>query len=198
MRQAVPAVFYTPYRQTERQNALHFYLRTAIPPEAAAPSIRREVAALDSNLPIRNLRTMEAQISDNTAPARLLSTLTATFAGLATLLAAIGLYGVLAYNVARRTREIGIRMALGATAPHVRGLVARDVVIMLGIGAAIGLAAAAGASRLLKSVLFEMQPWDPAVFGSAAGLLVLVALAAAYVPTRRATAVDPIVALRYE
>jgi predicted permease len=198
MRQAVPAVFYTPHRQSARQGALWFYLRTAIPPEQVAPAIRREVAALDSNLPIRDLRTMEAQINNNTATERLLSTLTATFAGLATLLAAIGLYGVLAYNVARRTREIGIRMALGATAPHVRGLVARDVLIMLGIGTLVGLAAAAGASRLLKAVLFEMEPWDPAVFGSAAGLLVLVALAAAYVPARRATAVDPIVALRYE
>jgi predicted permease len=198
MRQAVPAVFYTPYRQTARQGVLHFYLRTAVPPEQIAPSIRREVAALDSNLPIRDLRTMEAQIDNNTATERLLSTLTATFAGLATLLAAIGLYGVLAYNVARRTREIGIRMALGATGPHVRGLVARDVVVMLGIGTLVGLAAAAGASRLLKAVLFEMQPWDPAVFLSAAGLLAVVALAAAYVPARRATAVDPIVALRYE
>jgi putative ABC transport system permease protein len=198
MREAVPAVFFTPYMQSARQGSLWFYLRTAVPPAQVAPAIRREVAALDTNLPIQNLRTMDEQIRNHTSAERLLSTLTAVFAGLATLLAAIGLYGVLAYNVANRTREIGIRMALGARATHVRALVARDVIIMIGIGTLAGLGAAAGVSQLLKSVLFEMQPWDPAVFAAAAALLGLVALAAAYVPSRRAMTVDPMIALRYD
>jgi ABC-type antimicrobial peptide transport system permease subunit len=117
---------------------------------------------------------------------------------LATVLAAIGLYGVLAYNVSRRTREIGIRMALGAEAAHVRGLVIREVTFTLAIGTAIGLASAAGAGTLLRSQLYGLEYWDPSVYGLAALVLWLIALAAAYLPTRRATNVDPMVALRDE
>jgi ABC-type antimicrobial peptide transport system permease subunit len=163
-----------------------------------APLVRRELAALDPNLPIRNLRTMEGQIEQNVSAERLLSTLTGAFAGLATLLAAVGLYGVLAYNVARRTREIGIRMALGADARRVRRLVLRDVAIMLGIGLVVGLGSAAGVGAVIRSVLFGLDPWDPRVYGAAAGVLCLIAALAAYVPARRAMAVDPMVALRYE
>jgi len=141
---------------------------------------------------------MQAQIDANVANERLLSYLTGSFAGLATLLAAIGLYGVLAFNVARRTREIGIRMALGASAPQVRRLVVREVLTILAIGLAAGLAAAAATGRLIQSVLFETRPADPWVFVSAAAVLGLIALAAAYVPVRRATGVDPMIALRYE
>jgi putative ABC transport system permease protein len=198
MREPVPAVFFTPYMQSERPGPLWFYVRTAVPPAQLAPTIRREVAALDANLPIQNLRPMEEQVRNHTSVERLLSTLMASFAGLAMLLAAIGLYGVLAYNVATRTREIGIRMALGARARHVRALVARDVLIMIGVGTLAGLGAAAAVSQLLQSVLFEMQPWDAVIFGAAAALLGLVALAAAYVPSRRAITVDPMIALRYD
>jgi len=113
-------------------------------------------------------------------------------------LAAVGLYGVLAYNVARRTREIGIRLALGAGLAHVRRLVLREVALMLGIGTAAGLAAAAAAGKFVQSFLFGMKPLDAAVYGVAAGLLWLIAMGAAYMPVRRATSVDPMVALRYE
>jgi hypothetical protein len=149
MREAPPRALYLPYRQNKRQDSLYFYVRTAIEPQQIAAQIRREVAALDSNLPIRDLKTMQAQIEENLFAERILSSLTESFAGLATVLAALGLYGVLAYNVARRTREIGIRMALGAEAGHVRGLVIREVAFMLAIGTAIGLACAAGAGTLL-------------------------------------------------
>jgi hypothetical protein len=170
MREAPPRALYLPYRQKKRQDALYFYLRTAIEPQQIAAQIRREVAALDSNLPIRDLKTMQAQIEENLFAERLLSSLTGSFAGLATLLAAIGLYGVLAYNVSRRTREIGIRMALGAEAGHVRGLVIREVAFMLAIGTAIGLGSAAGAGTLIRSQLYGLEYWDPTIYVSAAAV----------------------------
>jgi len=198
MREAPPSVYYTAYSQIRRQSEMSFYVRTALEPETLAGAIRRETAALDPNLPIRELKTMRDQIDENTANERLLSMLTGGFAALATLLAAIGLYGVLAYNVARRTREIGIRMALGASAGHVRGLVVRDVILMLGIGGLVGLSAAAAVGKLVESVLYGMRPWDPLVYAGATAILAAIALIAAYVPARRATAVDPMTALRYE
>jgi predicted permease len=198
VREAPPRTLYLPYRQSKLQDSLYFYVRTAIDPRPFAAQIRREVAALDSNLPIRDLKTMQAQIDENLFNERLLSVLTASFAGLATVLAAIGLYGVLAYNVSRRSREIGIRMALGAEAGHVRGLVIREVAVMLAIGTVIGLGSAAGAGTLIRSQLYGLEYWDPAIYVCAAIVLWIVALAAAYIPTRRATNVDPMIALRDE
>ncbi|HXB67187.1 MAG TPA: ABC transporter permease [Candidatus Acidoferrales bacterium] len=198
MKQPPPPVFYTPLQQAERWNYVVFYLRTALDPEHVAPQVRRAVASLDPNLPIRQLKTMEAQIEENMFAERMLSSLTTAFAGLATLLAAVGLYGVLAFNVARRTREIGIRMALGAGATQVRSLVVREVALMLVIGTMAGVAAAAAAGKFVQSFLFGMKPLDAAVYGLAAGLLWLIAMGAAYLPVRRATSVDPMVALRYE
>jgi predicted permease len=198
MRDERRRVFYQPHRQFRRQSSLYFYVRTGVEPEGVVGAVRREVAALDSNLPIREMKTMEAQIGQNIFAERMLSVLTASFAGLATVLAAMGLYGVLAFNVARRTREIGIRMALGANAARVRGLVAGEVGAMLVIGTAAGCAAAASAGRLVRSILFGLEAWDPLVYIAAAGVLWLIALAAAYLPARRATGVDPVIALRYE
>ena len=198
IREEPPSTFYPALQQSTRWFQLHFYLRTAVPPETIGHLIQREVAALDPNLPIRDLKTMETQLEENTFAERLFSVLTGTFAGLATVLAAIGLYGVLAFNVARRTREIGIRMALGAESGHVRGLVVREVGLMLAIGTAAGAGLAAAAGKLVQSILYEMKPWDVSVYGAAALLLWLVALGAAYIPARRATTVDPMVALRYE
>ena len=127
-----------------------------------------------------------------------LTQMTLSFAGLAALLAGIGLYGVLAYNVARRTREIGIRMAIGATGANVRGMMVREVGAMLGIGCGLGLAGAYAGSQVVSSLLFGITPRDPAVFIGAAVLLGCIAAVAAYLPTLRATRVDPIEALRYE
>jgi predicted permease len=198
MKEPPPSVFYTPLEQNTRWNGVYYYLRTAVEPEHVANLIRREVAALDPNLPIHEMKTMQGQIEENMFNERLLSTLTSTFAGLATLLAAVGLYGVLAFNVARRTREIGIRMALGANAGRVRGMVLREVALLLVIGTLAGLAGAAATGKLAGSFLFGMKPWDLAIYAAAAGLLWAIAMAAAWLPIRRAVRVDPMVALRYE
>jgi predicted permease len=198
MREAPPRVYCTPYLQSPTQSAMYFYVRTAIDPRQVFEPIRRAVAELDPNLPIRNMRTMDAQLDINMGTERMLSMLTGSFATLATLLAALGLYGVLAFTVARRTREIGIRMALGANAAQVRRLVVRDTALMVGIGGLVGFAAAGAAGQVVRSVLYQMEPWDPVVYGSAAGVLGTIALIAAYIPARRATTVDPMVALRYE
>jgi predicted permease len=194
---AVP-VYYSAAAQARQQRNMNVYVRTAADPLQMASAVRGAVASIDPNLPLVNLRTMQAQIDANMANERLLSMLTGAFAGLATLLAAVGLYGVLAFNVARRTREIGIRMALGAGVAQVRRLVVGEVLLIIGMGTAIGLTAAWFAGTLVQSVLFGTQPADPWVFASAAGVLGLIALAAAYVPVRRATGVDPMIALRYE
>ncbi len=132
-------VFYLPYRQLERMPSLHFYTRTAVDPSSLAPQLRRAVASLDPNLPVSEVKTMEAQIEENLSANKLMTQMTLVFAGLAALLAGIGLDGVLANNVARRTREIGIRMAIGATGGDVRWMVVREVGIMFAIGAALGL-----------------------------------------------------------
>jgi ABC-type antimicrobial peptide transport system permease subunit len=175
-----------------------FYIKTGTEPEKLASLIRREIAAIDGNLPIRDLKTMDAQIEENTFAERILSTLTGSFAGLATLLAAVGLYGVLAFNVARRTREIGIRMALGAGTGQVRMLIGREVGLMMLIGSAAGLGAAMASAKFIGTFLFGMTGTDPLIYIGAAVSLWIVALAAAYVPARRATRIDPMVALRYE
>ena len=198
MREPPVPVYYSASAQATRQRNMYFYARTATDPVQSAGAIRGAVASFDPNLPVIGLRSMQEQIDANVATERLLSILTGTFAGLATLLAAVGLYGVLAFNVARRTREIGIRMALGAGAAQVRRLVVREVLVIVGIGAVVGLGAAWFAGALVQSVLFGTQPADPWIFASAAAVLAVIALAAAYVPARRATGVDPMIALRYE
>ena len=198
MREPARPVYYSAYAQARQQRNMNFYVRTVADPLQAASAVRGAVASFDPNLPVVNLRTMQAQIDANVANERLLSLLTGAFAGLATLLAAVGLYGVLAFNVARRTREIGIRMALGAGAAQVRRLVVREVLVIIGIGTAAGLTAAWFAGALVQSVLFETRPADPWVFAAAAGALALIAFVAAYLPARRATTVDPMIALRYE
>ncbi|MBL8178011.1 MAG: ABC transporter permease [Bryobacterales bacterium] len=191
-------IFYTPYRQDERLGSMHFYVRTGIDPEQFAGIIRRQMAQLDPNVPVDNLLTMRAQINQSIFVTRLISTFAATFAALATLLAAIGLYGVLAYTVAQRTREIGIRMALGAGTAEVRGLVLRDVFLLLGIGLVIGVAGALAAGKLFESVIYGVKASDPLVLGFTIVLLSLVAMLAGGLPAWRATKIDPMVALRYE
>jgi putative ABC transport system permease protein len=198
VRETPRAIFYAPYLQRERQGTLNFYLRTAVPPEQTARGVRSVVAGLDSNLPVQGLKTMETQIGENLFAERLLSEFSGAFACLATLLAAIGLYGVLAYNVARRTREIGIRMALGADRIQVRGLILREVTILVIAGVGVGALAALAGEQFMRSILYELDPKDPAVYLTAAAVLALISVIAAYLPARKATSVDPMVALRYE
>src|SRR6185436_15756436 len=153
---------------------------------------------LDPNLPVDNLRTLTQQVKDNTFMDRMMTTLSSLFAGLATLLAAVGLYGVLAYTVSQRTREIGLRMALGAAPGRVRGMVLKQVAWMTLVGGIIGLAGAVGVGYSAGSILFELKAWDPAVLALSAVSLTVVAIAAGFIPARRASLIDPMRALRYE
>ncbi|HEY2152397.1 MAG TPA: ABC transporter permease [Vicinamibacterales bacterium] len=198
VKQQIPPVFFMPYRQDERLGDLTFYVRTAADPEPFMTNIPKVIAGLDANLPVERLRTLPKQIQENVFLDRFISVLSAAFACLATLLAAIGLYGVLAYTVTQRTREIGLRMALGAAPSRVRAMVMRQVGLMIAGGGAIGLIAAAGLGRLAQSLLFELTGSDPLVLTGAAIALTLVALAAGFIPAYRASQVEPMRALRYE
>ena len=194
----IPPVFFRPYRQDPEAGAINFYVRVAggsAPPLSAIPKV---VAGLDVNLPVDNLRTLPQQVRENVFLDRFISVLSAAFAVLATLLAAVGLYGVLAYTVSQRTREIGLRIALGATPSRVRGMILRQVGGMTLIGGTIGLLAASGLGRLAESLLYQLKGSDPGVLVGSAIALTLVALAAGFVPAQRASRVDPMRALRYE
>jgi predicted permease len=198
VKDAVPPQYFTPYRQSERIGAINFYVRTAGDPRQLLRSVPPVIAALDPNLPVENLKTLPQQVRENVFLDRIITILSAAFAGLATLLAAVGLYGVLTYTVAQRTREIGVRMALGADAVAVRALVLRQVGLMVLIGSALGVAAALGIGRAAGSLLYGLQGNDPLVIGAAVLALALVALAAGWLPARRASRIDPMRALRYE
>jgi putative ABC transport system permease protein len=200
VKQEIPPVFFRPYRQgaAAKGGSITFYVRTAGDPEPFLANIPRAVARLDPNLPVEDLRTMPQQVRENVFLDRFISVLSAAFASLATLLAAVGLYGVLAYTVSQRTREIGLRMALGAAPSRVRGMVLRQVGLMVGIGGTIGLAAAVALAQLAKSLLFQMSGSDPGVLIASVVALTLVALAAGFIPANRAARVDPMLALRYE
>ena len=181
-----------------RARRMHVYVRTSGDIAQAASAITAVVKRLDPNLPIEELETLPAQVRNNTYLDRMMTTLSAAFALLATLLAAIGLYGVLAYTVAQRTREIGLRMALGAAPDRVRGMVLRQVAIMTLVGALVGLAGALGVGKGAQSILFQMTGADPAVLALSAVALALVALCAGFIPAHRASRVDPMRALKYE
>jgi ABC-type antimicrobial peptide transport system permease subunit len=156
------------------------------------------IAGLDRNLPVTHLLTLRQQVKNNIYFDRMISVFSAAFAGLATLLAAVGLYGVLAYAVVQRTREIGVRMALGADGSQVRAMVLRQVGWMVAVGGVIGIGAAVALGKAARSVLFGVTGTDPLAILGAAALLTLVALAAGYLPARRASRVHPMQALRYE
>jgi ABC-type lipoprotein release transport system permease subunit len=162
---------------------------------ALTPLLRRELAAIDPELPLYNVQTMQHRMDESLADRRTPMTLAILFAAVALFLAAVGIYGVLAYQVSQRRREIGIRMALGSDARRVFGLVIREGVILLGIGVAIGLAGAFAIRRTMESQLYGVGAMDPVVVTSVAVILGLVALVACTVPARRAARIDPIVAL---
>ena len=194
----IPPVFFVPHRQQRNVGQLHFYARTESDPTTLLRTIPPVVQRIDPMLPIEDLWTMPEEIRMNTFEDRMISTLSASFAVLATLLAAMGLYGVLAYSVAQRTREIGVRMALGADSGRVQRLVLRQVGMMVLIGGIIGIAGAIALGKVAQSMLYQMTGADPMVMTGSTVLLALVALAAGYVPALRASRVDPMQALRYE
>jgi predicted permease len=177
---------------------MHLVMRSSRPLDALAPGIRRVMAEMDPSLPIVQLRTMESVFGDSVSRQRFLSQLLGIFAVVALLLAAIGTYGILAYMVTERQREIGIRMALGASRAQVVRLVLGQGLTMAVAGVALGVAGALLLSRLVASLLYGVSPADPATFAAVAGVITVVAMAACVVPTRRATRVDPLVAIRAE
>ena len=198
VKQEVPPLFFKPYRQNESIGSITFYARTSLEPSQVLKAIPELVRLLDPNLPVEELKTLAQQVKDNVIMDRLISMLSAAFAVLATLLAAVGLYGVLAYTVAQRTREIGLRMALGANGATIRGMVLKQVGIMALTGGAIGIVAALGLGRAAQSLLFGLEGNDPLVIAIVALLLGGVALGAGYIPALKASRVDPMQALRYE
>jgi predicted permease len=194
----IPPVVYLPLAQDENPSLLVVYARTSADPKTVFATIRRDVNALDSSLPLTNLHTMEDQVDESLSAQRLVASLSVFFSVLATLLAAIGLYGVMAYTVTRRTREIGIRLALGADRTNLIKLVMREVAVLVGVGIAIAIPAALILTRLVRAELYGILPNDPLSILSAILVLAAVALLAGYIPANRATRIDPLRALRYE
>jgi predicted permease len=198
MRDEIPVEVYQPYHQVPFVLGMVAYVRTARLPEQAFLSIRQVVNGLDSNLPVSDMKTLEKQQAESLITERLVASLSTGFGILATLLATIGLYGVMAYMVAQRTREIGIRMALGAASYNVLWLVMKEVLQLVAIGVAIGLPAAWALTRFAKSQLYGIQPNDALTIALATAGIALVAIFSGYIPARRATLVDPMRALRWE
>jgi predicted permease len=175
-----------------------FYVRTTTPSTAAFTMLRDEVKNLDGSIPIYSLKTVEGQLDETLLTDRLVATLSAGFGILATLLATIGLYGVMAFVVVRRRKELGIRLALGAQPSVVTGLVMREVMVLLFIGLLVGVPTALGLGRYVASQLYGVQAHDPAIAIATVALLSLVSAAAGFIPARRASQIDPLLALRYE
>ena len=173
-------------------------LRTSGDPMALVETVKRAVADVDITRPATNFRTVEQNLSQQTQYLRLYILLLGIFGGIAALLAAIGIYGIMAYSVAERTREIGIRMALGAGIPEVLRMVMRHAFLLISLGCVIGLAASFALTRLISSGLYGVTATDPGTYVGISALLILVALIACMVPTIRAVRIDPTIALRYE
>jgi putative ABC transport system permease protein len=175
-----------------------FVVRTDGDPNAMAPALQREIRTLDPNQPVSDVRTMEQVMSDTFSRARFNTLLLALFAALATLLSAVGIFGVMNYSVALRTREIGLRVAIGAQPRQVLLLILRQGLLLTIVGVVIGLLAALALTRLLSGLLFGVAAVDPSTFASISVLLIAVSLVACYLPARRAMKIDPLLALRSE
>jgi predicted permease len=199
LKDELPAVAYLPYTfETRSMGQLTFELRAAGDPMALANAAREVVRQADSRIPVTNLRTQDAVIDQTIGQERTFATLCTAFALLAVAIACVGLYGTMAYNVARRTNEIGLRMALGAERQRLIWMVLREVIVMAAAGLAIGIPVALATTKFVKSFLFEMKPNDPLAIAGAAAVLVLAAVAAGYGPAWRASRIDPWTALRDE
>jgi predicted permease len=197
LRDEIPLEVYICFAQWQ-PGGMTTYARTNRDPETAFGAIRAAVRDLEPNLPIINMKTLERQLDESLVAERMIATLSTVFGFLATALAILGLYGVMAYMVTRRSREIGIRMALGAAANKVVWLVMREVLILVAAGIGAGLPLAWGLTRLIQAQLYGIEPNDPLSIVSATLLLAAVALLAGYIPARRAAGYDPVRVLRYE
>jgi len=189
---------FTPVLQNPAPGAVTFYVRTARDPLTVAQAARQVVRRMDAGLPVYDLKTLDTQIDETHFLDRLFASLSVAFGLLATLLASVGLYGITAFNVSRRTQEIGIRMALGAARGNVLRLVMREMLILAGAGLIIGVPATLVLGRLVESQLYEMKAANPMVIGGATAVVLLVSILAGYIPARRATRIDPMQALRWE
>jgi ABC-type antimicrobial peptide transport system permease subunit len=189
--------FYRPHTQ-QPARTLYVTIRASGDPAALGGAVREAVRAIDPDLPISRMKTMQARVDESLARRRFLMTLLGLFAVVAAALAAIGIYGVMAYLVSQGTREMGVRIALGASPSAIRALVLRQGLVLGALGVAVGLAGAAGLTRLLDALLFGVESTDPATFGIIAVAVAGVALLASYAPARRAARTDPMVALRSE
>ncbi len=198
LRDEIPIQMCTPYLANNFVGGMTVYVRTTMGADQFFGAVRGKVREMDSNLPLYAMRTLENQISKSLLVERLIASLSTVFGFLAALLAVIGLYGVMAFTVARRTREIGIRMALGAFQKHVIWMVMREVLLLVSIGVVAGLCCAAALTRLVEAQLYGVTAHDPATLFAAALGLALVACAAGYVPALRASRIDAMRALRYE
>ena len=194
----IPPVFYVPTQQDDQLGYGTFYVRASGDPAPVLKAIPGVVASLDANLPVDTLRTMPQQVKENVFLDRMITTLSSAFAIIATVLAAVGLYGVLAYTVAQRTREFGLRMALGADPQRVRGMVLRQVGLMTLIGGLVGVGLAVVIGLKAASLLYEIKGYDPMVLTLSVIALCVVALSAGLIPAIRASRIDPMRALRYE
>jgi macrolide transport system ATP-binding/permease protein len=195
-----PSVVYLPVDQNGADTVAEatFYLRTTGDPLAFSKAIREIVHQADASVPVTGLSTQAAQIEHEMTSQTLFARLCTAFAILALVIACVGLYGTVSYNVARRTGEIGIRMALGAQKTRVVGMILRQVLVLAGVGLAIGVPVAVGMSRLVTSLLYGAKPTDPLALGAAVAILMGAAILAGYAPARRASRIDPMVALRHE
>jgi putative ABC transport system permease protein len=189
---------YMPYEQHPLPATyLSVLLRTSIEPGAISPAVREKIRELSAEVPVK-FTTMEALNSEGVAAPRFRTLLLGIFAGLAVGLALAGVYGVMSYVVGQRSNEIGLRMALGASPRDVMRLILRQTLLLAGAGIVIGLAGAAGVTQLLTTMLFGVKATDPLIYAAVVALMVIAALVASYIPTRRAMRVDPMIALRYE
>lgn len=198
MREEIPYELYIPYRQADFVDGMVGYARNSGNPASFFEPVRQAVRSVDANVPMYDMRSLDQQMENSLVTERMLASLSTVFGALATLLAAVGLYGVMAFMVARRTREIGIRMALGARGGSVVWLVMREVLALSAAGLAAGLPAAWAVTRLVSTQLFGVKATDPLTLASAVAGIAAVAAVAGYLPARKATAIDPMRALRFE